>query len=222
MQLLGVLASGATPTSDEQADGLIALNAMVEAWRNDRLMAYALQEESLTLTASSTSRTIGPTGNLVTTRPVAIEGAWILESSVTYKVRMLSTREEYSSIPDKTTTSDWPEVAYYEAAMSDGTLYYYPSPNASRTMKLLTRVPVTSFAATSTTVTLPPGWEDALAFNLAVRFAPALQVPASPEVRAIAIDTLAGIKRANMRTLKVDSGLMGVIGRPPRSNILIG
>ena len=82
LRLLGQIEAGGTPSSDEYADGLTALNAMVSSWNNDGLMCYARQTESLTLSASTASYTIGPGGTLNTTRPVAIEGAWILSNNI--------------------------------------------------------------------------------------------------------------------------------------------
>ena len=75
LRLLSQLNSGVQPTISEQGDALSTLNAMIDSWRNDRLMCYALQEEAIPLTQGVATYTIGPTGALVTTRPVKIESA---------------------------------------------------------------------------------------------------------------------------------------------------
>jgi hypothetical protein len=222
LRLLHQIPTGGSSVGSQASEGLIALNAMMDRWRNDRLTTYALQEETVPLTASSTSKTMGATGDLVTTRPEVVLGAWILDNNISYPVRILDTREEYSSIPDKTVTSSWPDKAFYEPTYPNGTLYYHPAPDASRTMKVLTEVPVTSFAAVGTSIALPPGWEDAMAFNLAVAWAPEFETQPSPEVSRLAAETLGAIKRVSQRTLKMDSGLVGLIGRPLRANILTG
>jgi hypothetical protein len=222
LRLLGQIGSGETASSDEAADGLEAVNALAESWRNERLMCFAMQEESLTLSDGTASYTIGTSGTLNTTRPVAIEEAWIVDNNVSYPVRLI-TEEEYAAISDKTTESDWPEVALYRPsiASSQATLIVWPLPNATRTMKLLTRVVFSGFALTSTTVLLPPGWERALAYNLAAEWAPEFQVSPSAEVVQMARESKGNIKRTNHRPIKSFTDL-GMMFGAQSGNILSG
>lgn len=218
-RLLGVLASNTTMGTDESADALVALNAMLDAWRNEELMCYARQSESLTLSASTASYTIGPGGTLNTTRPVAVEQCWIEASNITYQVKLIEDGE-YNNIPDKASTAQFPNRANYRPTMSTGILYVYPVPNATATMKLFTRIVVAAFSAVTDTVTLPPGWEDALASNLAVRLAPEYEgSKVSDELRMMARESRAGIKRINMRPLKAHTELPALLGGG-RSNII--
>jgi hypothetical protein len=203
MRLIGQLPAGGTPTVNEYADGLVALNAMISSWNNDRIMCFATREESLTLSSGTASYTIGPSGTLNTTRPVAIEAAYVLSNGVSYDVDVI-TDAQYAGIANKTAQSNFPEVIYYQPSMSTGTLYVYPVPNASATLKLITRTPLAAFAATSDTVTLPPGWEEALTYNLAVRFAPEFDTEAQPSVVQIATTSKASIKRANTKPAIMD------------------
>lgn len=220
LRLLGVLESGETPSTSEYADALVALNSMIGTWRNDGLMVYALQTESLTLAASTASYTIGLGGSLSTTRPVSIEQAWVDVSNVSYEVRLIGD-DEYNAIADKTTTSDWPDRANYRPSMSTATLYVWPVPNATRTMKLSTRVVVAEFSATSDSVTLPPGWERVIDSNLAIELAPEYQVQASAEVAKMARESLAAVKGTNSRPLMADCEL-GLLLGGARPNITIG
>lgn len=198
LRLLGATGAGETPTDDERSDALISLNGMLDAWRNDRLMAYAMQDETLTLSASDGSYTIGPSGDLVTTRPVEIAEAYIVQGNITYPVMMVD-EASWAGIVDKTQESDWPTHALYRPAMPNGTLLVYPEPNATRTMKLVTRVVAGPFAAVTTTVTLPPGWEAAIDFNLAIELAPEYEIEPSAAVVKRAKETLGGIKLANAK-----------------------
>lgn len=217
MRLIGVLGAGATPSDEDYEDGLTALNGMLGSWNNDGLMCYATQTESLSLADGDSTYTIGPAGDLNTTRPVAVEAAWILEDNISYPVTIISDAQ-YDAIQNKTTESSWPNVANYRATMATGTLYVYPVPNAVRTMKLRTRVVLESFDAVTDAVSLPPGWEDALAFNLAIRIAPEFEVAVRPEVIAVARETKAGIKNANVRPIEAVSEL-GLLFGHGSSNI---
>lgn len=211
-RMLSVVASNTAMGTDESADALVAVNALLDSWRVDKCMAYAHQEESLTLSNGTTSYTIGPGGTLSTTRPVAIDAAWIVVSNISYAVEMIDD-DQYASLQDKTATADWPTKANYKASMSTGTLYVYPVPNATRTMKLLTRVVVAAYSAVTDTVTLPPGWELALTSNLAVALAPEYEKQVSPEVQKIARDSLAAIKRINGVPLKAYTELPALVSR---------
>lgn len=201
LRLLGQLPAGKTPTSDEYADGLEALNAMVDAWNNESLLCFAYQAETLTLANADASYTIGTSGDLNTTRPVEIVNAYIVEANISYPVAIMN-EAEYAGIADKTLAGDWPTHLLFRPtiASSQATVIVWPVPNATRTMKLTTRVQVGSFASTATTVTLPPGWEKALAYNLAIDLAPEFETQPSAAVAKGAVESLAGIKRANIGT----------------------
>lgn len=208
MRLLGLINSGESPTTSESDDALIAINAMLDSWRNDRLMTYAIQDETLTMVAGTSSYTDGTGGNLNTTRPVSIEGAFMRASDLDYPIRVIS-QEEYYSIVDKTATSDIVEVVYYEGTMATGTLRVWPVPTTTNVLHLQTRVPLTALVL-GTTVSLPPGWEDAIASNGAIAIAPEFQKEPSSAVVKMAQDSLKGIKRTNSRPIeaRTDYSLM--------------
>ena len=216
-RLLGIVSSGTSLTSAESADALIAINAMLDSWRNDRLMAYALQDESLTLVAADSSYTVGSGGQLNTTRPVSIEGCYCRAGDIDYPVRVISF-EEWNSIVDKTATSDIPDCVYYEPTMSTGTLQVWPVPTTANVLHLTTRVPLTALVL-GTTVALPPGWEEAIASNGAIAIAPEFQVEPSQAVVKMANDSLKGIKRINSRPIRAHTDMAEMFGLK-RSNII--
>jgi hypothetical protein len=223
MQLIGQLAAGASPKSDETADVLVRLNAMLDSWRNEKLMVYAYQTETLTLANGDSSYTIGTSGDLNTTRPVAIERAWITSSNQDYPMTPLS-EAEYAAIFDKTASADCPDRYLFRPTMASSlaTFVVYPVPNATRTAKLVTRVIVSAFSAASDTVTLPPGWEEAIDANLAIRIAPIFETVASNDVKDMAREALAGIKRtnANAQPRRLYTELAVAFGTGNRGNIL--
>lgn len=197
LRLLNEIGAGESATATELSDGLIALNAMLDSWRNDKLMCYAYQEETLPLTANDSTFTLGPSGDLVTNRPVEVMSAYIVVSDQQYPVTL---RDEtwWARLSDQTLGGDWPSDAIYRPTMPNGTIQVWPVQGATRTMKIVTRVVVSSFSATSDSVTLPPGWEAAIDFNLAIELAPEYEATPSPAVIKRAAETLAGIKRANI------------------------
>ena len=220
-RLLGQLNLGESADSTESANALIAINAQLDSWRNESLMCYAMQDQSINLANGNTSKTIGPTGDLVTTRPTNIDDAYILYSGDSIPVKIIEYASEYVYIPDKTTTDTYPLKIAYNPEMPDGRIYMYPLPNATSVLHVITKTPVTAFALVSTTISLPPGWEDALAANLALYLAPELQVQPSPMVIGMAANTKRSIKRTNTRPIKQSNELVA-ISQPYRGNILTG
>ena len=79
LRLIGVLGSGESPTGAEGVDALASLNAMLEVWRNDRLMVYSIDRVEFTsLVASTQTYTIGSGATINVERPLKIERASLL------------------------------------------------------------------------------------------------------------------------------------------------
>lgn len=198
LRLIGAIGAGETPTDDERADALVALNAMLDTWRNEKLMCYARQDETLTLSNGDGSYSVGPSGDLVTTRPVEIVEAYIVSGDITYEVRMID-EAQWAAIPDKSQQNVWPTHALYRPTMPNGTLLVWPVPNGSRSLKLVTRVVAGPFTAVTDSVTFPPGWESAIDHNLAIEIAPEYDFEPPAAVVKRAKESLAGIKLANAK-----------------------
>lgn len=217
-RLLGELPPNSTLPADESADALVALNALLDSLRNDVGMCFAFQDESVTMVGGRNPYALGPTGDLVTTRPVSIEDAYIVRLGSSYGVRIIED-DEYDGISLKASTANWPDRANYRPTMPNGSLYVYPvSDGTTATLHLRTRVPLTSLALTDT-VSLPPGWEDLLASSLAIVMGPEYQTEPSPAVMRMAALSKAAIKRANQRPMRAYTGL-GSIASARRPNII--
>lgn len=211
--------SGVSINATLSANALISLNAMMDSWRNEKLMCWAFQDETLTLVANQTTYSVGPSGSdLTTTRPVEIEAAYVVVSNLSYPVRLIN-EEEYAAIVAKASVSTWPTHMWVAYTMPNITLTVYPVPNTVTTLNLITRVVLTQFSSLSDTVSLPPGWEDALASNLALYLAPEWQVAPSQMLTKMAIDSKANIKRQNARPVRAYTELRGLISQH-RANIL--
>lgn len=221
MRLIGAIASGESPTPQESADALVALNAMISSWQTEKLYVYAFVDTAFTLIPTDSSYTVGPAGNFnLTPRPSKIESVYVRANNIDYPVEMIDV-DKWNSIPDKTTTSDIPIYAYYEPSLATGTLQLWPVPNTAYSLRIVTWTTLAELAALSTTVTLPQGYERALAYNLAIEIAPEYEKEASPSVQGIAMESKASIKRANNRPMLMSSEL-GYLINGQRSNIFSG
>lgn len=217
MRIMTVLGTDAQPTAQEATDGLYALNSMLEAWGIERLMVYQVQQNSYSWTVNQASQTIGPSGTFNTTRPtkVAEEGNFFRDgsTSIDYPLMWLGDRDSYDRILLKTTTSSYPQWLFVDTGFPLMTLYVWPVPTQSLTLHLNTWKPLQSFTSLTTDIALPPGYQAAIEFNLALWYAPefgtAAKIP--PWVEKQAPILKANIKAINRPDLvaRLDNALLG-------------
>lgn len=209
LRLIGQINPGSSAASGELTDGLEALNALIDSWRNDRLMCYAVRDESFALTSGEDQYTIGNGGTFNTTRPVSILSAYVVSSGYSYPVKVL-TEVEFARVAYKANEAEWPEYLWYSPGIPLGTITVYPVPTTAAYLHLMTETPLEAFESTSDAVYLPPGWQEALASNLAIRIAPEYETQASAAVNQMALESKKGIRRVNNRPLKLRSDLPGM------------
>lgn len=221
LRLISATASGESPTAQESTDGLISLNGMISSWQTEKLLVYAFVDTAFTLVASDGSYTVGPSGNFnLTPRPVKIEQAFVRVNDIDYGVDLIG-RERWNAIVDKTSESDIPEYAYYEPTLSTGTLQLWPVPNAASSLHIITWQSVLEFADLTTDYSLSPGYERALAYNLAIEISPEYQKQVLDVVMQTAVEAKATIKRVNIRPIRAYTEL-GKLVQGQRSNIYSG
>lgn len=212
LRLIGAMAPGESLAAQEATDGLSTLNRMLGSWSNESLLIHAIVRETpLTLTAGDGSYTLGASGD-ISTRPQRIEKALIRDETsspaIEREIRILSI-DEWAAIPAKDTQSTYPTSLYDDGAYPQRTISLYPIPSATHKLVLFTLRALTSISTLDTDVSLPPGYEEALIYNLALRLAPEYGRAVSDAVALVAGESKAGLKRANHRPryLEVDGAL---------------
>ena len=198
MRLARVIGKGETPDDDEAADGLTALNAMLDSWSTERLFVYAVRDETFTWASAAASRTIGAAGDFVTTRPVQVDGSsYFTSNGIDYGIKLLNS-DAYSAIPDKSVQNSFPRFLYVDYTSSAlVTLYAFEVPSASLTFHLRSWRILQSFSALTTALALPPGNQRAIEYSLAEEFAPEYGVEVPASVSRIAAKARSNIKRIN-------------------------
>lgn len=164
----GVLARGETPTAEEANDGLTELNSMLGMWSNDNLLVYARTLENFNLSANDAEYTIGTGADFNTARPLFIASAYIREATTDYPVEVIS-EEAYAAIPDKSQIGV-PQALTYDNAYPIGKIRFSALPAAAYVLWLLSEKELSSIATLDTAISLPPGYEDAIVYNLVLRF----------------------------------------------------
>jgi hypothetical protein len=186
------------PTNEDLSNGLDALNSLISEWSTHRWGTFKVTEEALTLTASDGDYSIGSGADLDTERPIrALAGTFVRISETDYPVKIIS-RFEYNDLAFKTLTGI-PRYLYYEQTYPNGTLKVYPEPDSAYVLYLNSQKALSTYAAFTTSLNLPPEYQTALKFNLAVDWAPELSVQPAPSVVARARSSMKNMKALHMQ-----------------------
>lgn len=212
-RLLGVLASGESPSSQEQTDAFNALNDLVDSLSNNRLFIYNITEESFSFLTSKQTYTMGPSGDFDTTRPQKIENVNIVVSGTEdFELPMkLINKDEWAQIKVKTVDSPLPRRIYPDYAYPLINLNFWPIPSTTNSVKIWSWKAIADFATVDTTLSLPPGYQRLLRYNLALELAPEYGVTPSNEVREIARKSIQEIEAMNLgpQYLDCDPAVLG-------------
>lgn len=116
LRLIGALAQGESPTTDQVTEAAVALNGLVKAWEADGMPLWAIKERTITLQATTNTYT------LTTPKPLKVIQAWYrnVTSSVDVPMRVI-TREEYNRLGNKSSTGTSPVGWRYTVSGTTGT-----------------------------------------------------------------------------------------------------
>lgn len=162
--------------------GMRALTMMLKTWQAEGVMCWTLTEGTLTLTA--TESYLFGAGGAFTTVPLDITSVRINRGSNDIPMYRLS-REDYFNLPNKTTTG-YPTQFYYDRQRSGGTLYVWPSPDASLgTLKFTYRRLIMDMDASVDNPDVPQEWLEAMIYGLAKRLAENYGLTGTPDYQGI-------------------------------------
>lgn len=205
LRLARVLGEGETMTAESADDALEALNQMLDSWNADRLYVYNVKLENFNLVAGTNSYTIGDGGTFSTTRPVAIDGAFIRRNNLDYHVDVVAWHE-YDRWVYKGAQSSLPFVLAYEPSYPLATIRMYPTPVEALTLYLRTRNTYSSVTL-DTVFSVPPGYLRAMAYTLAEEIAPEYGTAVLPDVTKRARTARKAIQRLNSPDYILDAPL---------------
>ena len=223
MRLIQVSSSDTDLTAAELDDGIESLNRMLDSWSADELMLYHVVRESFWLESGKNPYTIGIDGDFDTTRPIKVVGASLVLYNagipVTYPMQVINW-DAYQSIRLKTLATNVPGSVYYDAEFPLASLYIYPlfapsGTNTSAQITLASWKPLAVIESATDTMEFPPGYWEALVYNLAIRLAEEYQFDVRPNTQNLAAMALKRVKRINQRTqtLPQDAALMNTSQR---------
>lgn len=207
---IGHMAPGREPNASEKAHALRILNRMLQSWNTQRLAIFAIARTVYNLTAGEDEYSMGDVNS---DRPIRIERAGLIPAGSTKEsdIEVLTLDRYRAGNPG----------VYLDRSHPLATLYIQPEPAAADQLILYTWTPISTFAAVTDEIELPEGYEEAVTYNLAVRFGVEFGRPASPDLHKLARDAKAHIKSLNAPAyeMRCDPALLGGRGS---FNILTG
>lgn len=205
---IGAYAPGDTVSSVHQQLGLLRFQNQLDSWQADALTLNLQDRDTFLLTSGTSTFTIGPSGNLVTTRPVFVAGVNYLNpgSSPANEVPMAPMdSDQFMALSIKGLSSSLPQQYYYDAAMPNATMFIWPTVSQNVTLALYLDRGIDIPATITTSVTGPQGYAEAFMYQLALRLCGPMAKPTPPGLAEMAAAAFARMKRPN-----IDPGLMGI------------
>lgn len=180
-----------------------SLNSMLDSWSNENLACFAFLTQSTPMVIGKQSYTVGPGGDVDTVRPLKIQQAYSLDAvNDTFNINILE-QYDWNLISNRLVTSQIPTVLFYDPQFPLGIINLYPVPmgggNEPYTLYWTSYLQISRFANPYVDIELPPGYEDALVHNLAVRAYPFFGIQPNPLVVELASETKGIVKRTNIR-----------------------
>lgn len=200
LRLIGEDGESETVSAETAANGLLTLNEMLDSWALKRFMVHQIMQQELAWPAATTSRSIGPSGHFNFSRPIKLETGCFLRDAVDqdYELRVLEDQSAYDRLSLKSTQTQYPSAIFYSPSFPIGQLYLWPTPSVDIRIFINMRLELQRFDSLTEELSLPPGYQQCIRFNLAICLAPeygGASVPA--EVIAIARDSLANMSQIN-------------------------
>lgn len=193
----GFLSEGLDMSAWEATRGLRSLNLMLRGWQARQLTVPYRTTESFTLTIGQSDYTIGVGGDLDTARPLAIHNAYLRESNTDYQLAEAAL--QIWAQRSRKSERGRPAWYYYEPEEPLGRLRFTREPDAAYTLVLHSLKPLTTFASLDSTDAVPDEWQEAIKYNLAMRFAAAKGKQVSQLTAAMASKNLQAIENLTAR-----------------------
>lgn len=208
LRLIGILEAGEQVPPQDGADALIALNHMIDAWNSEGLTVYGINRQTFNFTPGKDAYTLGPGGDWDTVRPSQIERMGLLSLSnplqpVEYEIEMLS-YDQWANIQVKNIQGTLPYHCWDDGSYPLRRITFYFIPASTNQVAIYGWQPLVLFNTLADSVIFPPGYGEAMRYQLAARLAPEWGVELSPAVAEIAIISLARIQRLNARPILLE------------------
>ncbi len=164
MRLIGAIAAGELLETKELDDAFVTFNQMVASWNTEG--ASLVARKKLTVSVSATN---GPF--TLPERPVRIESGSVASGGIDSQLEIVDSAG-WEATPEKLAQSVYVRKLFCDYAYPTAAVYIAPVPRLPGTLEIWIYATLAEFTAVDQVIDLPPGYEIALRYNLAVALLP--------------------------------------------------
>lgn len=197
MRLINVGAAGETPGTGELADALSAFNDLLNAWNAEHHTIYTIATRTKTLVSGVGAYTFGTGGAINSPRPVKIESAGITQANGLRTPLALISSQDWAKLPEKTAQAKVPLKLYNDNDYPLANIRLWPVPSGTPTLDVNCWEEIAEPMILADTLDLPPAYNRAIRYNLAVDLAAEWGRTVAPEIAAIAQQSKAAVFTLN-------------------------
>jgi hypothetical protein len=199
--------------------GLRVLDRMLNAWAADETTLAVSNRVTATIPSGTSTMTIGPLGTINTQRPVWIDTINYVVPGSTPPVEVpmgRMTDQQYQALSIKTLSSSLPTQYYYQTSVTSvlGSIFFWPTVDQNVDVVLYLPAAVSEPTTLTTVLTVPPGYQDAIHYDLAYRLCGPFGRPIPDGLPQLRQNALMVMKRPNQEPmiLGVDQALVPSYG----------
>ena len=207
LRLIGALAEGEVPSAETSADALMAMNQMIDSWNTERLMIYNTIDQIFTWPSDQITQTLGPTGDFIGLRPVALDDSTYYRDAstgVSFGIKFIN-QQQYDGIAVKTVTSTYPQVMWINMEYPDIAMTIYPKPTRALEWHFISVQELAQPATLATELAFPPGYLRAFRYNLAREIAAEFGIEPPRTVSQIA-----NVSKRNLKSQNNPNDIMSI------------
>lgn len=212
LRLIGVLADEEQPSDNIANQGLSAMNDMFDAWNAQRLAIFTTRSDDFPFVLGKQAYTLGTGGDFNILRPARIDSMsaiLLTDPANPIEVPMaMWTTEDWQNMPVKIVDGSFPLGCYDDGGFPLRTLNFWPIPTTQLNSVRIYSWQALGAQTLTSQVTFPPGYAEAIRYNLAVRLAAEFAATASATVVMFAVSSLATVKTMNAPDLEIRSDLV--------------
>lgn len=212
LRKLLVVSSGNEGTPSQLDDGLEALQVMMRSWSEDVLTQPSPVRRTVTLTTGQREYTYGTGGDFNFTRPVQILSATLRDTSGTDRPLPKRGIYDLNNVVLKTTET-WPSFFYYQPSYPLGQVIFDQEPDQAFQVIFDVIEPFDEITGLSQTPSLPPAFERALIYNLAIELAEEYGIDPPQAVVAKAVASHKKLRKNERYTPKMSANVHQRRGR---------